>query len=71
MGGIEDLALLGRLDPAAVMVATAEDRCKAQLAANTAEAIADGVIGPPELIAEGKRFFGNDRLDLLNRFLAL
>lgn len=73
---IEDLALLGRLgaeaglEPAAVVAATSDERWKAQLAANTEEAIAAGVFGLPMVTAEGKLFFGNDRLDLLDEFLA-
>jgi 2-hydroxychromene-2-carboxylate isomerase len=74
-GDIEDLALLGRLgaeaglDPEAVMAATSDGRWKAQLAANTEEAIAAGVFGLPMVTADGKLFFGNDRLDLLDEFL--
>lgn len=73
---IEDLDLLGRLgaeaglDPRAVIAATADERWRGQLAANTEEAIAAGVFGLPMVTAEEKLFFGNDRLDLLDRFLA-
>lgn len=75
MGDIEDLALLGRLgaeaglDPEAVIAATGDERWKAQLAANTEEAVAEGVFGLPMVTADGKLFFGNDRLDLLDHFL--
>jgi 2-hydroxychromene-2-carboxylate isomerase len=75
-GDIEDLALLGRcgaeagLDPQAVIAATAAERWKTQLSDNTEEAIAAGVFGLPTVTAEGKLFFGNDRLDLLDEFLA-
>ncbi|MBS7792762.1 2-hydroxychromene-2-carboxylate isomerase [Roseococcus sp. SDR] len=74
-GDIEDLALLGRLgaeaglDPQAVIAATSDERWKNQLAANTEEAISAGVFGLPMVTADGKLFFGNDRLDLLDRFL--
>ena len=75
-GDIEDLDLLGRLgaeaglERDAVIAATSDERWKNQLAANTEEAIAAGVFGLPMVTAEGKLFFGNDRLDLLDRFLA-
>lgn len=49
--------------------ATGDERCKAQLAANTEDAIAAGVFGLPMVTADGKRFFGNARLDLLDEFL--
>ncbi|WP_431303972.1 2-hydroxychromene-2-carboxylate isomerase [Sediminicoccus sp. BL-A-41-H5] len=76
MGDIEDLDQLGRLgaeaglDAQSVIAATSEERWKTQLAANTEEAIAAGVFGLPMVTADGKLFFGNDRLDLLDRFLA-
>ncbi len=58
------------LDPEAVIAATSDERWKAQLAAHTEEAIAEGVFGLPMVTAEGKLFFGNDRLELLDGFLA-
>ena len=75
-GDIEDVALLGRLgegvglDPAGVIAAASDPHWKDQLERNTQEAIAEGVFGLPSTTVDGKLFFGNDRLDLLDQFLS-
>ncbi len=72
---ITDLDLLGRLggecglDPAAIATAAQSSELKARLAANNAEAIARGVFGVPTIDTGEKLYFGNDRLDLLDRHL--
>ena len=72
---ITDLDLLGALggecglEPAAIAQAAQSPKLKARLAANTAEAIARGVFGVPTIDTGKKLYFGNDRLDLLDRHL--
>lgn len=72
---ITDLDLLGRLgsecglDTAAIAAAAQSSELKARLAANNAEAIARGVFGVPTIDTGKKLYFGNDRLDLLDRHL--
>jgi len=72
---ITDLDLLGKLggecglDPQTVAAAAQSRELKARLGANTAEAIARGVFGVPTIDTGKKLYFGNDRLDLLDRHL--
>jgi 2-hydroxychromene-2-carboxylate isomerase/predicted thioesterase len=72
---ITDLALLARLgedcglDGTAVVAAAQSSELKARLEANTAEAIERGVFGVPTIDTGEKLYFGNDRLDLLDRHL--
>jgi len=73
---IDDVRLLGALgagvglDAAAVIAATGEQRWKAEVEANTGAAARAGIFGLPATVADGKLFFGNDRLALLELFLA-
>ncbi len=55
------------LDPQRVREAAAGEAFKDRLEANTQEAIARGVFGVPTVDTDGKLYFGNDRLDLLDR----
>jgi 2-hydroxychromene-2-carboxylate isomerase/predicted thioesterase len=72
---ISDLEVLGRLagdvglDPAGTVEAAVSDARKATLEANTREAIEAGVFGVPSFVVDGKLFFGNDRLLMLDRHL--
>lgn len=72
---ISDLAVLSRLaaicgiDGAAVAAAAQNDRYKAMLESATQQAIDVGLFGAPTMRWQGKLFFGNDRLALLDRFL--
>ena len=72
---ISDLDVLGRLagevglDPAKTVEAAVSDARKATLEANTREAIEAGVFGVPSFVVDGKLFFGNDRLIVLDRHL--
>ena len=64
--------LAGRcgMDAQSVESATADEIYKQGLQANLTEAVANGVFGLPMAIVDGKRFFGNDHLDLLGKHLA-
>jgi len=72
---IDDIATLQRfaemagLDPAAVPAVVADERLKAALDANLAEAVASGLFGLPAVLLDGKLFFGNDHLDLVEHHL--
>lgn len=75
-GDITDPAKLGAwaaeagLDAEAASAAATDERWKAEIAANTRAAIEARVFGVPTVEAGGKLFFGNDRLDLLERWLS-
>jgi 2-hydroxychromene-2-carboxylate isomerase len=62
------LAALARRLPAAVRDAQG-DAAKAQLRANTSEAIARGVFGVPACVADGRLFWGFDGLAMLRAAL--
>ena len=72
---IEDPALLSRLggdvglDPAGVMSADGGTAYKARLDANLDAAVDGAIFGVPTTVYGGKRYFGNDRLELLERHL--
>ncbi|MFZ5792141.1 MAG: thioesterase, FlK family [Pseudomonadota bacterium] len=72
---ISDLDVLGRLagevglDPAKAVESALSDARKATLEANTREAIQAGVFGVPSFVIDGKLFFGNDRMIMLDRHL--
>jgi 2-hydroxychromene-2-carboxylate isomerase/predicted thioesterase len=72
---ITDIALLARLgaecglDGAALAAAAQSPKLKERLAANTDEAIWRGIFGVPTIDTGEKLYFGNDRLDLLDRHL--
>ncbi len=65
-----DLAEAVGLDRQASVQSTRDERFKRALATNTEEAIQRGVFGAPTVIAQGKLFWGNDRLEMLESFLA-
>lgn len=58
------------IDPAALAEGVASPRVKDRLRAETEGAIARGVFGAPYVIADGEPFWGWDRLDMLDRWLA-
>lgn len=72
---IEDsatLASLGKsvgLSPARLMEVVANPEFKARLEANLDEAVESKIFGLPMTVYKGKRYFGNDRLELLERHL--
>lgn len=59
------LAIRCGLDGAALALAAAEPAIKAQLAASTERAIADGVFGVPTFRLGDELFWGGDRIDAL------
>jgi 2-hydroxychromene-2-carboxylate isomerase len=58
------------LDGAALLAAAGTAVVREEYAANTAEAIARGVFGAPSYVYRGELFWGQDRLDFLERALA-
>ncbi len=58
------------LDARALLEAAGDAEVKAELRANTEEAIARGAFGAPTFFVEDQMFFGNDRLDFVERALA-
>jgi len=73
---ISDLAVLGELaaasglDAGDIELTATQDTYRERLEQNNATAIAAGVFGVPTVIWRGKLFFGNDRLDMLERSLS-
>ncbi len=70
---LEQLAAWGEaagLDPAAVQEVAVSEVYKARIEANTREAIKRGIFGVPTVDTGTKLYFGNDRLDLLDRHLS-
>ncbi len=72
---ISDVATLAALGVEAglceegIAGAAGDEGYKTQIIANTAEAAQRGLFGVPAMIFEGKIFWGNDRIDLLDRFI--
>jgi 2-hydroxychromene-2-carboxylate isomerase len=58
------------LDPQAIRNAAQSEAYKDRIEANTEEAIGRGVFGVPTVDTGPKLYFGNDRLDLLDRHLS-
>lgn len=58
------------LDVAAVVAGMESAEIKAQLRAVTEGAVARGVFGSPYFFVDGEPFWGNDRLDMMDRWLA-
>ncbi len=70
---LEQLARWGAeagLEPEAVKAAALSEAFKERLEANTREAVARGVFGVPTVDTGTKLYFGNDRLDLLDRHIS-
>lgn len=57
------------LDARALLEAGGDPEVKAELRATTEEAVARGVFGAPTFFVEDEMFFGNDRLDFVERAL--
>ncbi|MEX2649145.1 MAG: DsbA family protein [Alphaproteobacteria bacterium] len=72
---ISDVGVLATLAEAvglpreAIIAATSDAEFKSALDANLAEAIRRGLFGVPTAVFDGKLYFGNDHLDLLDRRL--
>jgi 2-hydroxychromene-2-carboxylate isomerase len=73
ISGLDQLAAWGAesgLDPQSVRAAAVSESYKLRLEANTREAIERGVFGVPTVDTGLKLYFGNDRLDLLDRHIS-
>jgi 2-hydroxychromene-2-carboxylate isomerase len=57
------------IDARALLEAAGSPAVKAELRATTEEAVARGAFGAPTFFVEGEMFFGNDRLDFVERAL--
>jgi 2-hydroxychromene-2-carboxylate isomerase len=69
----ETLANLARglgLDPAALLADANSERVRGQYEANTVEAIERSVFGSPTYFVDGDMFYGQDRLELVERALS-
>jgi 2-hydroxychromene-2-carboxylate isomerase len=62
-GNVALAATRAGLDGEALLAASGDPEVKAQLRANTDEALAAGVSGVPSIVARGEVFWGDDRLD--------
>lgn len=67
---LEELTQSLGLDPAALAAPDVRARAKARYEANTAEAVERGVFGAPWYVYQGEPYWGQDRLDLLERAVA-
>ena len=68
----DTLAALGRyadIDPEAPLAVALSPEVQAQYAANTDEAVARSVFGSPTYFVDGDMFYGQDRLELVERAL--
>lgn len=69
-GTLEAIAGKCGLDGAALLDAAEDDAVKATYAANTEQALAAGVFGAPSYVFANELYWGQDRLDFLERALA-
>ncbi|WP_060498920.1 MULTISPECIES: DsbA family protein [Pseudomonas] len=67
---IGDLAAAVGLSREGAIQAAGDERFKRALEDTTSEAIEQGVFGAPTMVVHDKLFWGNDRLEMLNGFLA-
>ena len=67
---LQDLGESVGLDRGGIAAATENETYKATITANVEEAAERGVFGLPAMFLGDKLFWGNDRLDLMDRFLA-
>lgn len=66
---LKDICSTVGLDSAVFLERITDDAIKARLRANTDEVIERGGFGSPTMFVEGAMFFGNDRLQLVDRAL--
>ena len=64
---VSDLVLRKGLDAPRLLASADEERTMIQYAANTEEAISRGVMGSPTYFVDGDMFYGQDRLDHVER----
>jgi 2-hydroxychromene-2-carboxylate isomerase len=67
---IADAAKAAGLDAAAILAAIEAPETKEQLRANTDEAVRRGAFGAPAMFVGEALFWGNDRIPLLEQYLA-
>ncbi len=67
---IAELAAPLGVDPAALLAALADPAVKDRLKRETEAALAGGVFGSPFIVVDGEPFWGHDRLDQVERWLA-
>jgi 2-hydroxychromene-2-carboxylate isomerase len=73
IGDAETLGAIGKeqgLDAAALAAAAQSEAVKAEYEANTQEAMARNVFGAPSYVIDGEIFWGQDRLEFVERALA-
>ena len=58
------------IDPAALIAAVGDPAIKARLREETDRSLARGVFGSPFVIVDGEPFWGADRLEQMERWLA-
>jgi len=66
---LQDVADEVGLGPRPLTEIVEDPTYKSALDANTSEAVGSGIFGVPSFVADGKLFFGTDRLFLLSRHL--
>ena len=67
---LADVLREGGFDPARIAALASEPEVKAQLIANTEEAVARGAFGAPTFFVGEQMFFGQDRLEFVREALA-
>jgi len=67
---LRGLAIAAGLDADRCLQQCADDTIKAELQANTEEAISRGAFGAPTMFVNGEMYFGNDRFDFIRAALA-
>ncbi|HEY1077789.1 MAG TPA: 2-hydroxychromene-2-carboxylate isomerase [Fontimonas sp.] len=67
---LQELAAGLGLDPQATLALAQEPAVKDQLKLNTEEAVQRGIFGAPAFFVDDTLFWGNDRLDLMDAYLA-
>ncbi len=67
---LEEIVTEAGLDPAALFRAAEGEAVKAAMQADTDRAIATNVFGAPTYVIDGELFWGQDRLDFVERALA-
>ncbi|MFC3229002.1 2-hydroxychromene-2-carboxylate isomerase [Marinibaculum pumilum] len=68
-GNLEPLIRGAGLDPAALLAAAGTDAVLAKYRANTDEAVERGVFGAPTYFVDGDMFYGQDRLEQVEKAL--
>ena len=67
---VAELAASEGFDKPAVLAALGDPVVKDRLRRETEAAIAAGVFGSPYMVVDGESFWGNDRVEMLDRWLA-